>query len=207
MWWEQSRLCDMKFRTHTMTFGNGPITAQPRSRWFVPSQAQWIAGIEYHLFQLTHLYEKNSWPVITKLNITRKKRKFNVKIQDVQKVLPMTHNSAPGGFVPILSLSSSRMWFINEILKISRFLPEGLKIDFENTKRASDVKCGLRWSDRLWKRFKFYEEAQRSRKVFWSSFPQIRDSRRGSLITPSLRNFSHWFSIYANANIKPQSAI
>jgi hypothetical protein len=32
------------------------------------------------------------------------------------------------------------MSFINEIFKISLFLPEVVKIDFENTKHASDVK-------------------------------------------------------------------
>jgi hypothetical protein len=31
------------------------------------------------------------------------------------------------------------MSFINEIFKNSRFLSEGVKINFENTKRASDV--------------------------------------------------------------------
>jgi hypothetical protein len=36
------------------------------------------------------------------------------------------------------------MSFINEIFKISLFLPEGVKSDFENTKRASDVKV-VKW--------------------------------------------------------------
>jgi ribosomal silencing factor RsfS len=33
------------------------------------------------------------------------------------------------------------MSFINKMLKISIFLPEGVTIDFENAKRASDVKA------------------------------------------------------------------
>jgi hypothetical protein len=33
------------------------------------------------------------------------------------------------------------MSFINEILKISFFLPDGVKIDFENIKHASDAKA------------------------------------------------------------------
>jgi hypothetical protein len=32
-----------------------------------------------------------------------------------------------------------QMSFIDEIFKISLFLPEGVKIDFENTKCVSDV--------------------------------------------------------------------
>jgi hypothetical protein len=36
------------------------------------------------------------------------------------------------------------MSFIIEIFKISLFLPEGMKIDFENTKRASDGKA-VKW--------------------------------------------------------------
>jgi hypothetical protein len=67
--------------------------------------------------------------------------------QGVQKILPTTHSSASGGFVPILSLSSQRIQvsFINEIFKISLFLPEAVKIDFENAKRASDVKA-VKWT-------------------------------------------------------------
>jgi hypothetical protein len=36
------------------------------------------------------------------------------------------------------------MSFINEIFKISLFLPEGVKIDFENTTCAWDVKA-VKW--------------------------------------------------------------
>jgi hypothetical protein len=36
------------------------------------------------------------------------------------------------------------MSFINEIFKISLFLPEGVRIDFENTKRTSDVEA-VKW--------------------------------------------------------------
>jgi hypothetical protein len=66
---------------------------------------------------------------------------------------------------------------------------------------------GFQWSDPLWRRLNFCEEATPSRKVFWSSFPQILASRVISLKTPSLRNFTSWFSIYTNVNIMPQSAI
>jgi hypothetical protein len=38
------------------------------------------------------------------------------------------------------------MSFICEIFKISLFLPEGVEIDFENTKRTSDVKA-IRWKN------------------------------------------------------------
>jgi hypothetical protein len=34
--------------------------------------------------------------------------------------------------------------FINEILKMSPFLPEGVKVNFENTERASDLKV-VKW--------------------------------------------------------------
>jgi hypothetical protein len=36
------------------------------------------------------------------------------------------------------------MSFINEIFEFSLFLPEGVKIDFENTQRASEVKA-VKW--------------------------------------------------------------
>jgi hypothetical protein len=35
-----------------------------------------------------------------------------------------------------------QMSFTNKICNISLFIPEGVKSDFENTKRASDVKAG-----------------------------------------------------------------
>jgi hypothetical protein len=54
--------------------------------------------------------------------------------------LPPTQNSASGGFVPISSLSAEKMSFVNEIFKISLFLPEGVKTAFENTKRASTLR-------------------------------------------------------------------
>jgi hypothetical protein len=71
------------------------------------------------------------------------------------------------------------MSFINEIFNVSRFLPEVVKIDRENTKPASDVQA-VKWKRQ--QRFMI--------KVFWLRESRPRQIYQKLLATPGSDGYS-----------------